>query len=743
MNDVRKITRRAFIAAVGVAGAATGGLLLSGKTIPVMNRVFSALEPTPSLLTLFVRIGTDNRITLVSHRVEMGQGIKTGLPLVIADEMNADWQLVDVIQAAGDERYGDQDTDGSKSVRLFYDLMRELGATARYMLEQAASLHWNVPVQECRALHHQVFHLPTQRSVAFGDLATTAASLPLPSRDQLRLKSPDEFVYIGKQTASHDIPAMVSGAAIYAGDVQLPDLLVAVVEHPPVLGAQLLSMDDSAARKISGVVDIVVLPPLSFPVAFQPLHGVAVVATNTWAALKARRLLKCEWSESKYSSRSSASLHEQMKAEMQKNGQIVSQRGDVDQAFANAAHVHTAQYAVPYLAHASMEPPVAVADVGTFHCRLWASTQNPQNVRNALSQLLKLPVQRVEVNVPLLGGGFGRKSKGDFCAQAALIAKAVKRPVKLLWTREDDIRCDYYHAMSVQQVSAALNEQNHIIGWRQQAAYPSIATTFDSSADRPGTGELSGGFLNTPYELDNFRAESHPAQESVRIGWLRSVTNIQHAFANNCFADEIAQIRGTDTLTQILELMGSHGNPDPTALQIDHPSLQQHPFEKRRLQQVLNVVVENSGYLPSKKGWGLACHYCFLSYCAAACRVEVVEDRLTVKEVHIALDCGQIVNRDRVKAQLEGAVIFGLSIALLGNITIENGQVQQSNFHDYPVLRMEQAPVITTHLIESNAPPSGVGESGVPVVAPSVVNAVFSVTGERFRELPLSKRFKV
>ena len=746
MADIAKISRRVFLLSAGLAGAGVGGLYVTGKLTAVQNMVYGALSQSAKPLELFVRIGTDNRITLVSHRSEMGQGIKTGLPLVLADELEADWARVDVVQAPGHPDYGDQNTDSSQSVRLFYQSMREMGASVRLMLEQAAAQRWGVPVAECRARFHQVEHPSSGRRLSFGELAEAAAQLPVPARHQLQLKPKADFRYIGKSTPIVDLQPMVSGAAQYASDMVLPGMLFAVVEHAPVIGAVLEACDDQQARAVPGVVDVVVLPPLRFPVGIQPLHGVAVLAEHSWAALKARGLLKCRWSTGKYSQRSSEAQRQRLRERVATPGQLLRKNGDVQQAFQDAAQVHEATYTAPYLAHVPMEPPVAVADTGWNHCRIWASSQNPQNVRNEIAHYLNLPYHNVEVNVPLLGGGFGRKSMGDFCVQAAWLSARAGRPVKLFWSREDDVRNDYYHPISAQYFKAAIDRDNRVTGWLQRAAYPSNQSTFDSAVVQPSAGELSsGGFTSNLYAVASLQAEVHPAEEAVRIGWLRSVTSIHHAFAINGFADELAVIRQLDPVTNLRQLIGPARIVDPAYLQVDYPAQQQHPIDTGRLLGVLDRVVEASGFqsLDPGQGWGLAVHFSFMSYCAVATRLSVQDRQVQVEEVHVVLDCGQYVNEDRVRAQLEGAVVFGLSLALMGEITVENGAVKQSNFHDYPILRIKQTPRILTHLVESDAAPAGVGEPGVPPVAPSVTNAIFAATGERIRDLPLSRHFSV
>lgn len=745
MTTLRKLTRRAFLASVGLTGIAAGGLILTGKHTGLQNRLHQQFHKPPEKLHLFIQIGTDNRVTLVCHRVEMGQGVRTSLPMILADELEADWSLVDVVQAPGDAAYGNQYTAGSRSVFMGYELLRQLGATARTMLEQAAASVWSVSADECVARGHRVEHAASGRSLSYGELAELAAKLPIPPVSQVRLKNPAEFRYIGKAIPSVDSTDIVQGQAQYTSDITLPDMLYAVVEHAPVIGARLQSLDDSAARKVPGVVDVLVLPVQDFPMAFKPLHGVAAVATSSWAALQGRKQLRCTWSDSQYSNRGSDQLQADLVERIKTPGEVLRRQGDPDAALASAAQVIDATYLQPYLAHAPMEPPVAVADVRWNSCRLWVSSQDPQNVRHEIASLLNIPLHNVEINVPLLGGGFGRKAKGDFCAQAALIAAHMGVPVKLFWSREDDIRFGYYHAMSVMHLRAGLDADKRITSWILRAAYPSIQSLYTLGANKPSRGEIDLGANGCLFTIPNTQAEVHSADEAARIGWFRSVASIQYGFAHNCFADEIASARGLDPFANLLSLIGDDRIIDPAELQMDYPHQQQHPIDTARFKRVLRRVVESSGYhaREANTGWGLAVHFTFPTSTAAATKVRIDGKRLIVEEVHVAIDCGQVVNMDSVKAQLEGSVIFALAFALSGRIDILQGQVQQTNFHDYPLLRINQCPKIFTYVEESHLPPSGVGEPAVPVIAPSLANAIHAATGKRFRQLPLNAYFEV
>lgn len=745
MTNLTKLSRRAFIGAIGLSGVAAGGLMLSGHSVKIRNKLHDVLNKPEEKTRLFVQVDSNNIVTIWAHRCEMGQGVKTSLPMVVADEMGADWDKVRVMQAPGHPDFGNQTTAGSLSVQTSYMQMREVGASVRYMLEKAAAQTWGVELSQCRAEQHRVVNLQTGSSFAFGDLAEAASKVDVPQVSELHFKSENDFRYIGKGVAAVDLESMVTGQAEYAADIRLPNMAIAVIEHPPVIGAKLVSLDDVAARKIPGVIDVVTLPHTVFPARYNPLHGVAVVAENTWAAIQGRKALNCSWSEGRYAESHSEENRQRFRQRLENTGEAIRINGDPDTAFEQAHTVVEANYSIPYLAHAPMEPPATVASVEGSKCTLWASTQNPQIVRANVAQLLNTVLHNVTVNVALMGGGFGRKSKGDFCAEAALIAKAVGRPVKLIWLREDDIRFDYYHAQSEQKYRAALDEDKNIIGWVQRAAYPSIRSTFDSSVDRASPGELVQGFSSSLYDVENFRAEVHKAEEAVRIGWLRSVCHIQHAFANNCFADELAYARGMEPADHLLALIGADRIVDPEYLQITGMHDNHYPIDTARLKRVIREVVDLSGSRVANagQGWGVAAHYCVYSYCAVATQVSIKNGKLCVEKVCVVADCGKIIHPDNARAQVEGAVVFGLSLALLGKIDIEKGAVLQSNFHDYPLLKMNQCPEIEVRFVDSHEPPTGLGEVAVPPVAPSIANAVYAASGQRIRELPFKQYFDI
>ncbi|HSE97046.1 MAG TPA: molybdopterin cofactor-binding domain-containing protein [Blastocatellia bacterium] len=742
MSRIEMVSRRAFLGSVFSAGA----FVLAARVLPVDALASSASGTDGAAWTPSVYLGleTDGTVIIVAHRSEMGTGIRSVLPTVVADELDADWKRVKVEQALGDPKYGSQNTDGSCSIRDFYDAMREAGATARTMLEQAAAQKWGVPAAECKAQNHEVVHAASKRKLGYGALVEIAAKQPVPKKEDLKFKSPAEFRYIGKDIPIVDRADLVSGRGIFGIDARMPGMLYASIERSPVLGGKLKSYDDAETRKVPGVRQTVVLEAFKPPHAFKALGGVAVLADNTWAAMQGREKLKVEWEPGDNASYDSTSYKQQLIETVRKPQKVARNVGDVDAEFAKGGKTHEAEYYVPHLSHAPMEPPAAVAEVKDGKVVIFAATQNPQAVQDTVAAALGIDKKNVDCHVTLLGGGFGRKSKPDYVAEAALLSKAAGKPVKVTWSREDDIRFDYYHTVSAMYLKAALDEKGRPTAWLQRCAFPPIMSTFNPTA-KEATFELGMGWTDVPFDIPNHRAENGPAQNHVRIGWLRSVANIQHAFAVHSFVDELAHLAKRDPLEYLLDVLGPARKID---LQQRGRLAEKYPLETGRLRRVIELAAEQSGWAKRRpvkgRALGIAAHRSFLSYVAAVVEVEVdARGRIRIPRVDIAVDAGQVINPDRVKAQFEGAAVFGTSIALMGEITAAKGAIQQSNFHDYPVARINEAPIETrVHLVPSEAPPAGVGEPGVPVIPPAICNAIFAATGKRIRELPL-KRHKL
>ena len=761
MTAAAQLSRRAFLqGSLGVltlAVTARGWVTTAVAAEPAAKAYGADSMPggTVDDPLVFVSIAADGAVTIVAHRAEMGTGVRTSLPMVVADEMEARWERVKVVQAPGDEaRYGNQNVDGSRSMRHFLMPMRRVGAAARQMLEAAAAARWAVPVAEVKAEQHEVLHPPTGRRLSYGDLAADAAKQPVPAGDALKLKDRSAFRYIGKdQVRLVDVEAIGKGQATYGMDMRLPGMVYAVVARPPVVGGRLRRFDSAKALAVPGVLKVVEIPPMQGAPAFQPLGGVAVVARNTWAARQGRDALEIEWDDGPNGSYDSAAYRQTLQAAARAPGKTMRNQGDAANAWAKAPEAErvAAEYYVPHLAHASMEPPVATVQIKGNSAEVWTSVQNPAAAKNAVATRLKLEPANVKVNVLLLGGGFGRKSKPDFVDEAAIVARAMPdgTPVKLVWTREDDIHHDYLHTVSVERLEAVMDAQGQVQSWLHRSAAPTIASLFAQGAKGQQMFESAMSAINMPYRIPNVRVETAEVDAHARIGWFRSVANIPHAFAAQCFIDELAHRAGKDPKAFALDLIGPARQIDPGTMADTWnytESPERYPYDTGRLHGVIEAACKGAGWgrtLPKGHGLGLAFCYSFMSYTATVVEV-AVDDKgeVRVVAVDMAMDCGPQINPERIRAQMEGGAIMGLGLALTSEITFEKGRVKQSNFHDYEVLRHNASPrVIRTHLVNDDhaLPPGGVGEPPVPPVAPALCNAIFAATGKRIRSLPVRK----
>jgi isoquinoline 1-oxidoreductase beta subunit len=744
-------SRRGFLK--GMLGA--GAFVLSARFVP--EPLFAgAPEEMPDVMgeavlhpNVYLAIDAKGTAYIIAHRSEMGSGSRTALPRIVADELDADWARVKLVQAIGDEKYGDQDTDGSHSVRSFFEVLRQSGATARLMLVRAAAQKWGVPESECATEVHTVVHKPSGKKLDYSDLAAAAAKLAVPKKEEVKLKTRSEWRYIGKRTKSFDLKEMCMGTATYGQDTHMEGMLFASVAHPPVFGGAVKSVDDKAALGVAGVKQVATIDAFKPPITFQALGGVAVLADNTWAAMQGRKKLKIEWEKSPHSVWNSDAYRKELQETARKPGKVVRENGNVDQAFAKGGKIVEAEYYAPMLAHASMEPPAALAVYRDGKVEAWVPTQSPLGARDAIAQALGLKKEDVTVNVTLLGGAFGRKSFPDFAVEAAVLSKKTGKPVKVVWSREDDIKFDTYHAVSAMYMKASLGSDGMPTAWLQRTVFPPIGSTFDANAVYSDPGELGLGFMDVPFAVPNLRAENGPATAHVRIGWFRSVANIYHAFGIHSFADELAHAAGKDSLEYLLQLLG----PDRIVPRGDLPKVfpnydgayEQYPIDTGRFRRVVSLAAEKAGWGKQKPGngygIGVAVHRSFLTYVATVVQVQVNDaGQAQVQRVDTALDAGTVVNPEMVRQQFEGAAVMGTSLAFYGEITATNGVIDQSNFDSYQVARMNVAPRETNiYIVPSEAPPAGIGEPGLPPFAPALCNAVFSATGKRIRELPLSK----
>ncbi len=711
-----KMERRDFLK---VSVAASGGLLI-GFRFPGISKLASAQSlKTASADTFmpnaFVRIGTDERITVIVNHSEMGQGVYTSLPMLLAEELDADWSKVGFESAPVDPKYnhpafGMQMTGGSSSVWSGLEQFRQAGAVARALLVAAAAQQWNVDPASCRTESGAVFNGPSHK-LTYGHLVETAAKLTPPAHVQL--KDPKTFKLIGKPLKRLDTPVKTNGSAVFGIDVKLPGMLTAVIARPPIFGAKMKSFDDSRARSMPGVRKIVAIPA-----------GVAVIADSFWQAKSARDALRVEWDEGAMQNFSTSEMMRTFRERAESPGTSVRKDGDAESALASAAKKIEAVYEVPYLSHLMMEPLNCVVDLRADSCEVWTGSQFQTIDRANAAKIAGLPNEKVQLHTTFLGGGFGRRAnpQSDFVVEAVYVAKAAGAPVKVIWTREDDMSGGWYRPAFLHAIAGGIDANGNVVSFRSRSVGQSImagtlfaAMMMKGKAYDPASVE---GLDDLPYEIPNIAVESHQAEVGVPVQWLRSVGHSHTAFAVECFIDELAALAGKDPY------------------QFRRAMLQKHP----RHLGVLDLAAQKAGWdkpLPKGMGRGIAVHFAFESYAAHVAEVSVTDDRVRVHRMVCAVDCGQYVNPNIIKAQLEGGAIFGASAALYQELTFENGRLQQTNFNSFPVMRMNECPEIETYIVDNQEKSGGIGEPGVPCAAPAIANAVFAVTGKRVRRLPI------
>jgi isoquinoline 1-oxidoreductase beta subunit len=640
--------------------------------------------------------------------------------MILAEELEADWSKVEVKQAPYDKRFGDQGTGGSTSVRTSWEPLRKAGATAREMLLASAAQTWGVEKSSCRAEKGFVVHAPTDRRLAYGALAEPASKLRVPK--DVSLKDPKDFRIIGTSVPRTDTPSKVEGSAVFGTDARLPGMLYASVVRCPVFGGKLTSFDATKAKAVPGVRQVMQLG-----------NRIAIVAENTWAALKGREAFEVKWDEGTSALESLESLRKQFEELTGKPAKVFRNDGDVDAALAHAAKKIEAVYELPYIAHAPMEPPNCTAAVQKDRCEVWAPTQSPEWVHGAAKRITGLPDEAIRINVMFSGGAFGRRWFPSEAEDALEISKALSTPVQVLWTREDDIQHDFYRPASYHRMSAGLDRQGWPIAWMHRYASTSIMGSFQSESPYPEAMELQG-VVDFPYAVPNVHVEYAPATSAVPRGWLRSVAHTYTAFVVQSFLDEVAVAAGKDPYEFRLHLLR-----EPRKIPV--PGGEDERIDTEKLRGVLELAAKKADWgkvLERGRGRGIAHHYSFNAYVAQVAEVAVTPERgVRVQRVVCAVDCGTVVNPDGARAQLEGGIIYGLSAALKGEIIVHGGRVKQSNFDDYEILPMAETPVIEVHFVPSTAPPTGVGEPGFPPIAPAVCNAIFAATGKRIRRLPV------
>jgi CO/xanthine dehydrogenase Mo-binding subunit len=718
---MQTLSRRSFVVAVAGAG---GGLLLGCRVGESQGGGASAGSPSAAAATspafapnAFVRVGADNVVTVILPQAEMGQGVSTALPMLVAEELEVGLTQVRVEHANGDDRlyanplFGLQATGGSSSVRGFYEPMRRAGATARTLLVAAAAQTWGVDASTCRAEKGAVIHPETGRRIAYGNLAARAATLPVPGN--VALKDPKTFTLVGTAARRLDTPAKVNGTAQFGIDVRLPGMKIATVAASPVVGGKVAAVDESKALAIKGVRQVVRLD-----------DAVAVVGDHMWAAKQGLAALVVQWDDGPNAHVATADVVRGLENASRTPGVTARNEGEAPSAILRASRRLEAIYQAPFLAHAAMEPLNCTVHVRSDGCDVWVGSQVQGRARATAAEVTGLPLEKVVVHNYLLGGAFGRRLEHDYVTQAVRIAKQVEGPVKVVWTREEDTRHDFYRPYYYDRIAAALDAQGRPVAWTQRIVGPSILARWAPPAFRNGLdGDAVDGAQQLLYDIPGIQVEYVRHEEpALRISWWRGVGVTHNNFVIESFIDELATAAKQDPVAFRRSLLGK----SPRAL------------------AVLDLAAREAGWgtpLPARHGRGVSLMYSeWNTFVAQVADVEVTGDgEIRVRRIVCAVDCGTIVNPDIVKAQIEGGVVYGISGALWGEITVKNGRVEQSNFHDYRVLRMNETPPIEVHLVQSAEAPGGIGEPGTAATAPALANAVFAATGRRIRQLPLQK----
>jgi isoquinoline 1-oxidoreductase beta subunit len=695
--------------------------LVIGFYLPMRSgRAFAADEPPKPVYppNAFIRIAADDSITIVVNKSEMGQGVYTSLPMLIAEELEADWSHISVESAPvaavyNHTGFGMQMTGGSSSIPSSWEQLRRVGASARILLIRAAAQQWGVPESECHVENSQVIHAKSGRKSSYGALADAAALLPLP--ENVELKLPKDFKLIGKSIKRLDTPAKINGSAQFGLDVYLPGMLTVLIARSPVFGGKVKHFDATEARKLPGVQGI-----------YQVPTGIAVAATGFWPAKTARDLLEIEWDEGQGAALSTPKMRAEYLDLAKQPGAVARMDGDTAQGFKEAHKSISAEYEVPYLAHAAMEPLNVVVDLKPDHCTIWTGTQAQTMDRASAATTAGLKPEQVEIHTTFLGGGFGRRAnpRSDFVIEAVQVAKVIGKPVKVVWTREDDMRGGYYRPMWADHIEAGIAKDGKPLAWKHTIVGQSIVadTPFEAFLTKNGIDVTSvEGAATLPYMIPNLQVELHSPKNAVPVQWWRSVGHSHTAFVVETTIDELAHLARKDPIAYRLAIL-------PAA---------------SRYRGVLQLAAKKAGWgkkkLSANHAYGVAVHRSFESYVAEIAEVSLENGKIRVHRVVAAVDCGMVINPDGVRQQIEGAIVYGLSAALHGAITLENGRVMQSNFHDYIPLHFSEMPHVEVHIVESSEPPSGIGEPGTPPIAPAVANAVFTLTGKRLRRMPFDQ----
>ncbi len=724
------INRRAFVVRSAAAGAGLLiGMRFSGLALNAQENEKAEKKAPVNPFDAYIHIKPDNQISLIVAKSEMGQGIKTGLAMILAEEAEVDFNSVRVEQAdTRPDIYTHMGTGGSGSTMENFEPLRKAGATVRQLMITAAASKWKVAPDECVAKKGTVVHEKSSRKATYGELIETAEKLPLPDPDKVELKDEKEFTIIGHATPRVDIPAKVNGSAQFGLDVRVPNMKFAVVARCPTFGGKPAHFDASKAKSVPGVRDVFEIPALGRDK--YTAGGVAVVADSTWAALKGREALDITWDHGPASSETTDGLHEELRAASSKAGKRMRNDGDVDKVLSNGAKKVEVMYEFPFLAHATMEPMNITAHARDGEAEVWAPTQSPDWVQKTVAEILGLEPKKVAVHTTYLGGGFGRRYMADYPAEVAQIAKVVRQPVQLVWSREDDMTHDFYRPSACHNMRGAVDHTGHPVAWSHTIASTAIGSWWGPPENpEPEKSEI-GGALQMPYAIKNVRLEYNPVKSAVPPLWWRSVEHSFNGFAVECFIDELAAAAGKDPVQFRRSLLVKPPHWKPRFEDDPDPA---------RLLGVLNMAALKSGWgkpLPKGTARGIASYSSFGSYIAEVAEVTVKGNEFKINRIVAAIDCGRIVNPEAVRAQAESAIIYGLSAALKNAITIKNGAVEQTNFDGYDPIRINEAPHIEVHLTHSTEDPGGMGEPALPPAAPSVANAIFAASGQRVRKLP-------
>jgi isoquinoline 1-oxidoreductase beta subunit len=730
--NTASFSRREFLK-TGTAGSAA---LVIGFHLPASafdDPAKAQEQKPPNPFNAWVRITPDDQVTLILGKSEMGQGVFTSLPMILAEELCVDWKNVKVEQAATDPKIYDHGTGGSGSVAGSWVPLRQAGAAAREMLILAAAKKWEVGPETCKARNGYVAHGHPERTLRYGELVGDAAKQPMPNLKTVALKNSDEFTIVGHDKHRLDSTAKTNGDAKFGIDSRVPGMVYAVVARCPVFGGKLTSFDAEKAKAVPGVLDI-----FSFETAGRAASvtgGVAIVAANSWAAMQGRKALMVKWDEGAAASESTEELRKHFLENAARAGKVVRNDGDADGAIAGGAKKIDAVYELPFAAHVCMEPMNCTVHIHEDRAEAWVPTQAPQWAQGVIAEAAKLPPEKVVVHTTMMGGGFGRRYQVDFVMEAAQIAKKTGKPVMVLWTREDDLQHDFYRPASYHKLQAALDNKGNLKAWKHFQTSTSIAVKWQQNGEeKPEQGEFGTG-TTIPYATPNIRIEYALAQSSVPRAWWRSVEHSSSGFVVESFIDELARVAGQDPLAFRLRMIGNSRKVPRFGEEPDSP-----PLDTARLKGVLQLAAEKAGWgktLPQGDGQGIAAFFSFDSYVAAVAEVSASSKNIVVKRIVCAVDCGRPINPNGIRAQVESAAIYALTATIKDAITIERGRVVQANFNDYDMVRMNEAPPVEVHVVMSSEAPTGIGEPTVPVVAPAICNAIYAATGKRLRRLPI------